>query len=365
MEHDPITAVLTDPLWAARQSARPVVAFAGNSVPLELIYASGCFPLQLPTAPRPDSARADRYLEARFDPMTRSALEQLLGGELALAQRLIFPRSEDSWQRLYYYACELTRSFGERLPQPFLYDLQSLPTESSARYNLASTQLLAAELAQLGRLPTDAELREALTQYNALRRGLARMRALRHAEPCQLSGVRALELYTASQRLPPDVFERALAVELTRSTQPAPGVRTLLVGSAHDTPALHQLIAEAGGQVVADYHARGDLLWGPELSESGPPLQALSEHCHQRWSVRSHPLPIDPLLALAADSGARVAVFFYREEEEALTWDHPEQAAALQARGVASLLLSHGHYPPGRELAARLSSFFQQHGARP
>ena len=362
--NDPISAVLTQPLWAARASDRPLVAFAGNNVPLELIHASGCFPLQLPTAPGGDCARADRYLEARFDPMTRCALAQLLGGELDLAQLLVLPRSVDSWQRLYYYACELMRSFGERLPEPFLYDLQQLPTESSARYDLESTQLLAARLARLGRAAAESDLQASIALYDGLRRALGRMTELRRAQPCQLSGARALELYTASQRLAPETFTRALEAELERPAQPAPGVRTLLVGSAHDNPALHHMIARAGGQVVGDYHARGDLLFGPELRPEGPALPALSEHYHRHsWSVRSYPLQLGALLDLAARSGARVAVFFYYEQEEALTWDHPEQAAALAARGIPGLLLPREAYPPDPQLEARLRSFFKQHGA--
>ena len=358
--NDPIASVLQDPLWAARQSTGPVVAFAGNNIPVELIHASGCFPLQLPTAPRAGYEQADRYLEARFDPMSRCALDQVLCGELDLARLLVLPRSVDSWQRLYYYACELTRSFAERIPEPFLYDVLHTPFESSAEYNLTSTQLLADRLSLLGGPITDAELTRSIARYNALREQLWRMTALRHAVPCKLSGVSALELYTAAQRLPLEVFESALAARLAGPAEVAPGVRTLLVGSAHDTPALHHMIARAGGQVVADHHARGDLLFGPKLRETAAPLVTVSEHYHlHSWSVRSFPLNVDPLLDLAARSGAHVAIFFYYDEEEALTWDYAEQAAALRTLGIPSLLLPREAYPPSPELEPQLRAFFQ------
>jgi benzoyl-CoA reductase/2-hydroxyglutaryl-CoA dehydratase subunit BcrC/BadD/HgdB len=259
-----LSAVLSDPLCAARESGQPIVAFAGNNVPVELIHASGCFPLQLPTAPRPDTTRADRYLESRFEPTTRSALELMLAGELSAARLVVLPRTSDSWQRLYYYLCELTRSFRERVPEPFLYDLLHTPFESSADYNVESTRALAEKLAAVsGKRPSDDELASSIALYDRIRDKLGQFMARRRAVPCQLAGAEALDLYTASQRLGPSVLEGVLDALLATPAAAAPGTRTLLVGSAHDTPALHQIIERAGGQVVADYHFRGDLLWGP------------------------------------------------------------------------------------------------------
>ena len=358
---DPCADVLRDPLCAARESGQPVVLFVSNNVPLELIHAAGCFPLQLPTAPRERAPRADHYLEAGFEPTVRCALEQLLGGELAIARLLVLPRTIDAWQRFYYYACELGRSFGERLPEPFLYNLLHTPFPSSAQYNLQSTRALSDKLAALsGRAVTDDALAGSIALYNRLRGKLARLIARRRATPCQLPGTTALELYTASQRIAPERFETVLDALLGSQPCAAPGVRTLLIGSAHDTPALHAMIARAGGQVVADYHWRGDLLWGAQVRADLPPLEALAEHCHRdTLSTRTFPTPLDRLLVLAADSGAEVAVFCYYAEEEALTWDHPAQAAALQARGLRSMVLERESYPPRPEAEARLRAFFE------
>lgn len=354
-----LRAVLRDPLSAAKQSARPIVLYVSNNIPVELIYACGCFPLQLPSAPRLDYRRADRYLEPGFEPMVRAALEQLLAGELNSASLLILPRTLDAWQRLYYYLCELTRSFGERVPEPCLYDLQQLPNASSAQYNLQSTQLLADKLQALTgtTLQPDA-LRRAITLYNRVRATLRRVLQRRNQQPAQLSGEDALQLYTAAQRLDPHVLEAELDTLLQTAGEPALGTRTLLVGSTHDTPVLHQLIARAGGQVVADFHVRGDWSLREPIPDGAPPLRALAEHYQSSLSTRSYPLPVPALLESAAASRAEAAVFFYYEEEEALTWDYPAQAAALQTRGVRSLLLPRQPYPPAPELEPRLERFF-------
>ena len=199
-----LSTVLDAPLSAAVASQRPIVLYVSNNVPLELIWACGCFPLQLPTAPRANYDLADRYLEPNFEPMVRSALEQLLSGELNAASLLVLPRTLDAWQRLYYYLCELTRSFGERLPEPFLYDLQQQPNASSAQYNLESTRLFAEKLQALsGTQLTAAALQESTALFNRLRAELSQLKLRRYQRPCQLSGAAALKLFSAAQRQDP------------------------------------------------------------------------------------------------------------------------------------------------------------------
>lgn len=365
-----LTSVLTDPLSAANASGRPVVLYVSNDIPVELIYACGCFPLQLPTAPRAEYGRADRYLEPNFEPMVRTALEQLLQGELNDASLLVLPRSIDAWQRLYYYLCELGRSFGEQMPEPFLYDLQKLPNESSAQYNTQSTLLFAQKLSDLSGKPFElAALTSSIALYNRIRAGLQRYLARRYERPARLAGADALDLFTAAQRQDPVVVEATLRDLNTKpEPEPEPGplhpIPTLLIGSAHDSPALHHAIARAGGQVVADFHSRGDWSFGPLISENDDPMSALTEHYHKHsLSTRSYPLPLSALLELAATSGAEVAVFFYYNEEEGLTWDQPAQAAALQSQGIRSLLLTRQSYPPSAEVAIPLRAFFSSEAA--
>jgi hypothetical protein len=266
---------------------------------------------------------------------------------------------------LYYYLCELERSFGAQIPEPFLYDLLQLPTASSAAYNADSTQLLADKLQEISgsRLRADT-LGESIALYNRVRGKLRRVLALRHTQPCQLSGEDALDLLTAAQRLGPGALDSALEPPLIEATAAAPvsGVRSLLVGSSHDTPALHRLVARAGGQVVADFHARGDWTVSGPIDQTAAPLQALSEHYHRHTlSARSFPLPLSALLDAATSSKAEVALFYYYTEEEALTWDYPSQAAALRAHGVRSLLLECQPYPPSSELEPSLRTFFTSH----
>jgi benzoyl-CoA reductase/2-hydroxyglutaryl-CoA dehydratase subunit BcrC/BadD/HgdB len=371
-----LTSVLTDPLSAAKASGRPIVLYVSNDVPVELIYACGCFPLQLPTAPRADYGRADIYLEPNFEPMVRAALEQLLQGELNAASLLVLPRSIDAWQRLYYYLCELSRSFGEQMPEPFLYDLQKLPNESSAQYNTQSTLLFAEKLAELAGKPLElAALSSSIALYNRIRAELRHYLQRRYERPVRLAGADALDLFTAAQRQDPVVVEATLRY-LNTVPEPEPedaaaapalakSIPTILIGSAHDSPVLHHAIARAGGQVVADFHSRGDWSFGPPILEGDDPMNALTEHYHRHsLSTRSYPLPLSALLELAATSGAEAAVFFYYNEEEGLTWDQPAQVAALESQGIRCLLLTRQSYPPSAEVATPLRAFFSSEAQR-
>ena len=343
--------------WKA--AGKPVVGFLSNSVPVELIDAAGCFPLQLPALPSASTPLADRYMEDLFDPMARSVFERLLAGEFAFVDLVVLPRAVDSFQRMYYYLCELQRLGLERAPAVFLYDVLQTPTYSSAEYSYARTLDLKRRLEALAqRSISDADLHASIGSYDAVRRRLAGAFEQRCAAPCAIAGETVMDLLTVSQIVAPRTIEATLDALLAADTAPAGGKRVVLVGSAHDEPLLHARIAAAGGQVVGDYHWRGELLWGPELDRTLPPLRALATH-YQRdvRGARTFPVPIAEFGEFVRARRADAALFYYYEQEEALTWDHVEQRQALDALGVPWLCLSMQPYPAGPAVDAQLREF--------
>jgi benzoyl-CoA reductase/2-hydroxyglutaryl-CoA dehydratase subunit BcrC/BadD/HgdB len=354
MTHDDLSAAR-----AAKAQGQPVVGFLSNNVPVELIHAAGAFAWRLPTPPLRDTPLADRYLEQTFDPFARVALERLLRGEFALLDLLVLPRSVDSYQRLYYYLCELRRSFGAVLPEVHLYDVLHTPWQTSANYNYQRTVELARRLAAVsGNALHDGEISNAIALCNRLRVKLGALQERRQQTPCALTGEQMLALLGASQRTPPQDFERQLDAALARTPALAPGKRTLLIGSAHETPALHAAIARAGGQVVADYHVLGRFCWGPCIDEQQSPLAAISSHYHRdSVSVRNFP-NVGALVACAQCVRAEAVVFFYYAQEEALTWELPAQHRALGALGLPILVLGQQTYPIQESVEAALRGFF-------
>src|SRR5690606_23343201 len=55
---------------AARAAGIPVVGIVGNTVPVELVRAAGCFPLTLSDLPS-DTSVGDEFMEPFFEPEIR------------------------------------------------------------------------------------------------------------------------------------------------------------------------------------------------------------------------------------------------------------------------------------------------------
>jgi benzoyl-CoA reductase/2-hydroxyglutaryl-CoA dehydratase subunit BcrC/BadD/HgdB len=271
----------------------------------------------------------------------------------------VLPRAVDSLQRMYYYLCELRRTRSEVVPEAYLYDVLQTRSYSSAEYSHARTVELAARLAGLsGHSPSDAELRSSIALYNRIRSGLARLIERRRAVPCGFPGAAALDVFTACQLMPPTEFLAVLDTLLASPPQTAPGTRVVVAGSAHDEPVLHTRIAMGGGQVVGDHHFRGELLLGPPVDETLPPLRALSTHYqHDVTSARTFPASVDGFVELVRSARAQGVIFYYYAQEEALTWDHVEQRQALQAAGVPWLCLSMQPYPASEAVDAEVQAF--------
>jgi hypothetical protein len=130
-----LTTLIDDPLQVARAEARDgsrVIGYVGNDVPVALIMASGALPLRLRGGTHAGTARADQYLESAYSPESRGVAEQWLSGELDFIEAVVFPRTDDSAQRLYYYLCELQRRGLCAGPRPLLYDVANLARPMSA-----------------------------------------------------------------------------------------------------------------------------------------------------------------------------------------------------------------------------------------
>ena len=146
---------LRDPLAAARVHARRggrVIGYVGSEIPVELIIAADALPLRLPSyanggpAAAGSAGAADRYLESSFMPEVRSICGQYLQGAFDFVHSIIFPRSNDSAQRLYYYLSELRRQGIAKGPEPLIFDLAKIPRDTSRAHSRSSVDSLASQL---------------------------------------------------------------------------------------------------------------------------------------------------------------------------------------------------------------------------
>lgn len=316
-----------------------VVGYVTPSVPAELIEAAGMRPIMLSAGTETSTILGDRVMEELFDNSVRGIFERLLKGEFDWLSAIVLPRANDSAHRLYYYLSELKRTGEANLPPVLLCDVVMTPDEASRRYSVDALGRLWEELKALGNgAAGDAELSAAIVRSTARNDLLQALVDLRRKSPGSIAGAEALARFAAARMLPHEVFEKS-AREVIADRPASMGLRLVICGSTQHGGGLHSLVEAAGGAVVGDYHSGGDLSVGRALG-NGSPLEALADGLRaDPAATRRVADPAGHIIAFAKACGAQAAVFSYFPEEEALTWDYPEQKAALEASGVPVLRL--------------------------
>jgi hypothetical protein len=378
-----VDALLADPLGPARaraQGGERVVGLLGEDIPIELVRAAGAAGLQLaglqlakpqlaepqpggPPADEGTTPHADRYLETSFPPAVRSTVEAWLTGAFDFLDSIIFSRSNDSIQRIYYYLCELQRRGLTQGPRPLLYDLAKIPRPSSRRHTRLATRRLASELG----VNTEA-LPEAIRVRNRRRRLLRELEQLRATDrpPCGTDVYRVLRASDLLTTEPRDAgvaaFDEALADWIHNSATQPPhqsphesprGPRLLLAGSVPPDERLHAAVERGGGCVVGEVGSHSPARLGDPvpldptaldpagLDPARHPIDALSDHHHalcfgpRAFCDRAQAIR-DDALRVRADG----VVLWLIEEDESMAWDVPPIRQALAATNIAHLVLT-------------------------
>jgi benzoyl-CoA reductase/2-hydroxyglutaryl-CoA dehydratase subunit BcrC/BadD/HgdB len=312
-----------------------VVGYVTPCVPAELIEAAGMRPIMLSAGNETSTALGDRVMEDLFDTSIRGIFERLLKGEFEFLSAIVLPRANDSAHRLYYYLSELKRTGEVKLPPVLLCDVVMTPDAASRQYSIDALGRLWKELRSLGKVNADeTDLALALSKSNVRNMALAGFIEVRRKGATPAADV--LAAFAAARMLPLEVFAEQFSELPPAETRQ----RVIICGSAHDDAKLHGLVEAAGGAVVGDYHSGGELSVGRVLS-NGPALEVLADSLRaDPGATRRVADPATHIVAFAQTCGAETAIFSYFPEEEALTWDYPEQKAALEARGIRVLRLA-------------------------
>jgi hypothetical protein len=312
-------------------SGERVVGYVGNDVPVELILASGAVPVRLRGSPKVSKSRAEDFVESSFSPELGVIAEQWLGGALDHLHSVIFARSDDSGQRLYYYLCELQRRGLCAGPRPLLFDVAGLARGASAEHTLESTRILASQLGVSTGSVTSA--RERVRQRENLLHSVRAQRLL----PSPLAGSTAWAVeYAAACDWRPHFDEAAHRWLATIAPLPSPR-RVLLAGDPPPDDQLHIAVEAVGATIVA------------ELTESqsageprpGDPFGLIAEESRQRESPalsmrRDARWLADHAVAHRVDS----VIVWLSEQNEALPWEIARQMESLRASGTRALLLA-------------------------
>lgn len=329
-----LRALRDEPQSVARSlaaSGERVVGYVGNDVPVALILAAGAIPVRLRGNPKATPSHALHFVESSFSPELRVIADQWLAGALDHLHSVIFARSDDSGQRLYYYLCELQRRGLCAGPRPLLFDVAGLARGASFEHTLESTRILASQLdVSSESLP---RARERVVQRENLLRSLRAQRLL----PSPLAGSAAWAVeYAAACDWRPSFDEATHGWLTTVATLVAPK-RVLMAGDPAPDDQLHTAIEATGASVVAE------LTESDTSSECAQrdPFVAIAEEFQARespaLSMRRDPRWLaGRALAHRADS----VLVWLSEQNEALPWEIARQMHSLRDSGIPALMLT-------------------------
>lgn len=289
------------------------IASVGPLLPHDLFAASGRYAGPLGWRLDRPMPFAAQWMENRFAPWAASILDDWAAGAFDAHEAVVFARADDSAQRLYYYLCELRRrGVIAGGPEPLVFDSAQGPRASS----LGRTTQAVRGLAE--RLGVDEA---------ALEAGIAATNAARQA---------------------------ALMPETTGRT-------CLLIGTPPPDRTLHAAIEHAGWRADG---ATMTLAWAnpgaPVDETSSDPCAAIARQIHT--STLGNRAFTDREAALRtriAATGAKAAVLWYAEDEEAEVWHLPGQRRVLEEAGLPALAMTRRTWGADSEAAERIDAFLK------
>jgi len=270
-----------------------MIASLGPCLPIDLLEATGRHAGQLPWLLGEATPNADRWLENKFPPWSRSIVEQWATGRLDELDTVVFSRGDDAVQRVYYYVCELQRRGLVGGPRPVIFDVAQIPRVTSEDHTIAAVRRLAAAFGL-----EDAALEAAIVATNS-RRGSA---------------------------------------SAPNGDHPA----CLIAGTPPPHRLLHNAVNAAGFTAVGETLAEAWASPGPRVREaSGDPAAMIGRQVHARRNGRRGFADMRAAtMALVASSRVAAAVLWYSEEDEASVWDLPRIRDALTAHAVPALVMT-------------------------
>jgi hypothetical protein len=289
---------------------------------------------------------ADRFMESVFDRRMRVIFDRLCSGTWRHLELVVVSRTSEQEHKLYLYLREAARIHGiKSMPRLYLYNLLHTRTPESFIYGLERTRQMVRDF----EVPEKA-LRESIVEGNcaraAIREILSRRREGRLEGSVALRMIRGF--YSERERFPDTVHSQLPALQLAA---PAGRPRILIKGAPLDDDALHCLVENSGGYVLAEDDWRGARAAGvQDIRIDDDPVTAIFEkYFYDTVSPRVHPASeADSWFCSEIDSGDVDGVlFFVPLEDDVVGWDYSRQFDFLRQRNVPSLLVRSAAEPAG------------------
>jgi len=332
-----------------------VVGMVGNTVPSELVLATGRLAVLIAAEMGRPTPNADIYMEPVIAPETRSLFDIAVSGRFEAFDLLVLSRP---YAQLFYYLKEVLRlGRAPKLPPLYMYDLMQSQREAVRAYNWGRTRALLERFERLaGAQLTDTQLRAATALTNRVRKLQRELLDRRWRR--ELLGVDALQALGAGYFMPPDRYADTLSAFLTE-LQPNPALsarpRLLVLPSEPlSHPHLHHALESAGALVIAEDDAWGSRAPGSDVPPTGSALEGI----FLKYWLDTPTANVYPAEARESWFSAHAlrddvdgVVFYLPPSDHQLGWDYPRLKAFVDAHGKPTLLIRDDAAQPAGRVA--------------
>jgi hypothetical protein len=278
-------------------------------------------------------------MEDVFGRRMRVIFDRLCSGAWSGVRMVIIPRTSEQEHKLYLYLREAARAhFPGVIPELYLYNLLHTRSPESYSYGLERTHQMVRDLDV-----SDRALCEAIAESNRARAVVRQIQEKRRDG--LLEGSAALELIRGFYTEARGTFADRASAHLEAFCVPVAGdrARILIKGAPLDGAALHRVVEDSGGYVIAEDDWRGSRAAGDrDVPTNSDPVTAIFEkYFYDEMSPRIQPSSDrDAWFHREVGTGHVDGVLFYIPlEDDVEGWDHPRHHALLEARRVPSVVV--------------------------
>ena len=342
----PVASVVEE--WKADHPGRKAFAWFPVYTPVELIHASGMFPVAvIGGGNQIEIAHADSRFQSFVCSVIKSTLELGLIGQLEPTDGIVFHSICDPAKNL---ASVFRRNFPDKAVE-FIHFPQNMSSPSAADYLEFEYRRILGRLSIVTGEPVDDEaLDHSVAVYNENRAKIRELYRVRRESPNQISATDAYLVVRAGTRMLPEEHT-ALLDDVLREIPNTEAlsrdrIKVIVEGSFCEQPPLEllQAIEEAGCQIVDDDFLLGTRWFTSDVERNGNPLRGMAES-YLNNSVHSavkHDLRHSksaPLLRKLRKSRADAVIILAAKFCEPALFDYALCRQAFEAEGVPHLFL--------------------------
>jgi benzoyl-CoA reductase subunit C len=351
--------------WREKHPKKPVIGYLPIYAPRELVHAVGGLAIGVVGAGEElEIVRGDACFQSYICHLPRSIVELGLSGRLDVLDGMIFPSTCDVIRNLSgIWSLSFPKKWVRYLDLP-----QNFDRSLGGTFYRGLLESMLRELAELaGIAPDAADLRGAIRAFNANRRALRELYALRAKEPWRAPTSELYVLLRAGLLLPVEehtaMVTRYLELAKKRDARPLDNARVALRGTFCEQPPIElvKTLERAGCYVVEDDFL--PMLRWPErdVREDGDPFDALVDawldtplEAPSRYTRRTED-KAQTLIDAVKVTGAEGVIFAAPSFCDPALLDRPMLLGALDRAGISHTSFKYaentGQMQPIREQA--------------